>query len=81
MGPSPVTGNTLRSLEASLTALVDKFMLQLMNDLLVERQDLVSSSLGLGLLLSAFGAAVVGSLVAVGVTRLSNIRVREAAIH
>jgi len=47
----------------------------LMGDVLTERQDLISSSLGLGLLLSAVGAAIVGSLVAVGLTSLTNVRV------
>ena len=47
-----------------------------MCDVLTERQDLISSSLGLGLLLSAVGAAIVGSLVAVGLTSLTNVRVR-----
>ena len=49
---------------------------QLMGDVLTERQDLIASSLGLGLLLSAVGAAIVGSLVAVGLTTLTNVRVR-----
>ena len=49
---------------------------QLMADVLTERQDLIASSLGLGLLLSAVGAAIVGSLVAVGLTTLTNVRVR-----
>ena len=47
-----------------------------MGDVLTERQDLIASSLGLGLLLSAVGAAIVGSLVAVGLTSLTNVRVR-----
>jgi len=48
----------------------------LMDDVLTERQDLIASSLGLGLLLSAVGAAIVGSLVAAGLTSLTNVRVR-----
>ena len=47
-----------------------------MDDIVTERQDLISSSLGLGLILSAVGAAIVGSLVAVGLTNLTNVRVR-----
>ena len=52
---------------------------QLMDDVLTERQDLIASSLGLGLLLSAVGAAIVGSLVAAGLTSLTNVRVRCVA--
>ena len=52
---------------------------QLMDDVLTERQDLIASSLGLGLLLSAVGAAIVGSLVAAGLTSLTNVRVRYVA--
>ena len=44
-------------------------------DQLTERQDLVTSSLGLGLILTAISAAVVGSLLASGLTSLTNIRV------
>ena len=47
-----------------------------MSDVLTERQDLISSSLGLGLLLSAVGAAIVGTLVAVGLSSLTDVRVR-----
>merc|ERR1712062_900120 len=47
----------------------------LAEEILTERQSLITSSLSLGLLLSAFGAAIVGSLIAVGLSRFVDVSV------
>merc|ERR1711874_931801 len=47
----------------------------LADQILSERQSLITSSLSLGLLLSAFGAAIVGSLIAASVANLIDISV------